>query len=105
MFLGYKIMGKVFAIKTVLAIAGLAIQYVYAGDTKLLINKEGSAALSLDIATWSEIGCDKDERDVWKRYQYSIAMQNKFADGFYLDAHNIAIILSNYSNDHRSCLH
>lgn len=71
---------------------------VYESNLKVLISKSGETCLVQDTAVWSDCGCpaDTDFRDIWLRYTYKIAMQNKFAKALYYDAHNLAVKLASY---------
>jgi hypothetical protein len=77
----------------------VAINVFYEGDLKLLNYKNGGNCLTSDLGAWSETGCESETfRDVWQRYEWKIAVEAKFSQKLFQDAHNLAVKLGSYCN-------
>lgn len=71
---------------------------------KILITRTGNDCLNTDIALWSDQGCKNEKfRDVWTRYTMKIAMEGKFSQQLYMDAHRLAMKLESYCNSSNNC--
>lgn len=69
----------------------------YESDLKVLVKQTGANCLAEDIGIWSEKDCQDDNfRDIWDRYKMEVALTNKFAKGYFYDAHNLAVKLASY---------
>jgi hypothetical protein len=77
----------------------VTINIFYEGDLKTLNYKNGNNCLISDLGAWSETGCNSETfRDVWKRYEWKVAVEAKFSKKLYQDAHNLAVKLGSYCN-------